>query len=303
MFRLNLFRGISDFIIYSNLYVALPVSGLAMSTFILNNIPFSWPIISVIYFSTLSLYNIHRLVGIKAIEKEYLRERHQWSLEHQLLVKLIILIALLSLCLSLYSLEFQQLIHLLVPGFIAFGYTIPIYRKNGQIRRFRDIPFIKIILVSLTVAYITVIFPLSYYQPLEMIFKKENLVLLSSRILFVFAITIPFDIRDLKFDLPGKINTLPMVFGIDRAKQIGLFALLLFSALSMWQFFRIPNISFVLLISAIVSGWVINACREDSSEYYFSFLAEGTMLIQMILVLWAWLRTSPLGFGYLMTDI
>lgn len=275
---------ISDFFIFSNFYVAMPVSGLAVATFYLAKETVDWIPIAFIYLATLALYNIHRLVGLEQIPEADLSLRHTWTLNHKPITKALIGMAVLGLAVLLYWFSWSQLIILAIPGVIAAGYTLPIFKKGKKIWRLRDVPFIKIWLVSFTVSFITTYFPLSFVMPFEWMNTPEIHWMFVSRVFFIFAITIPFDIRDLTFDSTGKINTVPMLFGIERSKQIGLLFLLIFAGISFWQYkFNISS-SFALLLSALISGWIINYCNEDSDEYYYSFLVEGTMLIQFGLV-------------------
>lgn len=262
----------------------MPVSGLAVATFYLAKETVDWIPIAFIYLATLALYNIHRLVGLEQIPEADLSLRHTWTLNHKPITKALIGMAVLGLAVLLYWFSWSQLIILAIPGVIAAGYTLPIFKKGKKIWRLRDVPFIKIWLVSFTVSFITTYFPLSFVMPFEWMNTPEIHWMFVSRVFFIFAITIPFDIRDLTFDSTGKINTVPMLFGIERSKQIGLLFLLIFACISFWQYkFNISS-SFALLLSALISGWIINYCNEDSDEYYYSFLVEGTMLIQFGLV-------------------
>ena len=56
---------------------------------------------------------------------------------------------------------------------------------------------------------------------------SQNIFLhLISRFLFVFAITIPFDIRDLEYDA-GKLRTIPLFFGEKKSKFLAVFLILI----------------------------------------------------------------------------
>ena len=56
------------------------------------------------------------------------------------------------------------------------------------------------------------------------------------RLFFILAITIPFDIRDLKYD-KSNLKTLPIIFGASKARLIGLLSLLVFEIISITQFY------------------------------------------------------------------
>ena len=108
------------------------------------------------------------------------------------------------------------------------------------------------------------------------------MLLFLQRFFFVFAITIPFDIRDIKYD-SKKLKTLPIVFGEYKARQISLLSLGLYEITLIFQFFfgEILTVSVfvgLLLTSAITSLFLLKS-TSDKGEIYFSFWVEGTSLM------------------------
>lgn len=163
------------------------------------------------------------------------------------------------------------------------GYSIPLFKKNGKYWRLRDVPFAKVFLISITVSYVTTYLPVYDF----FISDPSNLLLFGffcARAFFILAITIPFDIRDYDFDEPSTINTLPLVFGVDKARTISLYALAFFAGMSFYLFQTNAFLSLAFLISAMVTAWIVSYAQKKSTEYYFSFVVEGTMLIQFGLV-------------------
>ena len=65
---------------------------------------------------------------------------------------------------------------------------------------------------------------------------NNNMILhLICRFLFVFLITIPFDIRDIKYD-NNNLKTIPLSLGIQKSKLLSIFTLLLICLISIVQF-------------------------------------------------------------------
>ena len=170
---------------------------------------------------------------------------------------------------------------LVIPALLSVAYVLPLF---GRKRRLRDFHWIKIFLIAIVWGVVTVILP-----ALEDFYLKSLPVWLMflERCLFVFAITIPFDIRDLKIDAHTDVKTLPAHFGVRRSKTLAYIALLLVLILvfcSYWLGFYSVAVLVLLTISAISSGILIEYSDRAQHDYYFTGLVDGTMLIQPLLV-------------------
>ena len=110
---------------------------------------------------------------------------------------------------------------------------------------------------------------------------SQNIVLhLIARFLFVFAITIPFDIRDIKFDVL-KLKTIPILFGIEMSKKVALIMLYVYASLELIQHLLItPNkqIIFSAFLSCIYTQYLIKGSHEKQSGFYYSFWVESCSL-------------------------
>lgn len=276
-------KKILDLFVFGNIYVALPVSALAWVTFLLFNTEVNYQILLFIYLSTFSIYNIHRLVGLKQVPENQRSPRHIWALKNQGYFFASICFGLAGSAYTAFNLGKDFWLVLIPSGLIAVGYSFPLIKRQGKIWRLRDLPFAKVFLVSLTVSYVTTYLPL-YHQ---FLYDPTNLFMLGSfgaRAFFLLAITIPFDIRDVEFDAPSTLNTLPLIFGIEKAKTISLYALSFFAGLSFFLFRESVFAAIALMLSAIITAWIVSYAKKDSSEYYFSLLVEGTMILQLALV-------------------
>ncbi|MGB0402969.1 MAG: hypothetical protein ACPGEG_02660 [Salibacteraceae bacterium] len=268
---------------FSNIYVALPVSALAWITFLVFNQEVNFQILLFIYCSTFIIYNVHRLVGINKVEEKHLSPRHIWAKKYRVVLISGIAIGASVMLYLLFQFEVSFIYTLIPSSLIAIGYSIPLYKKNGKFWRLRDVPFAKVFLIGITVSYVTTYLPVYDF----FISDPSNLLLFGffcARAFFILAITIPFDIRDYDFDEPSTINTLPLVFGIDKARTISLYALAFFAGMSFYLFQTNAFLSLAFLISAMVTAWIVSYAQKKSTEYYFSFVVEGTMLIQFGLV-------------------
>jgi 4-hydroxybenzoate polyprenyltransferase len=276
-------KHILNFFVFSNLYVALPVSALAWSSFYIFNQPVNYQILIFIYCATYLIYNVHRVVGLNQIPESEMSPRHIWAKKNLWFVYSSAAISLGVMLLMLYELGQSFAVTLIPAAVIAIGYSAPIVYRKGKYWRLRDVPFAKVFLVSLTVGYVTTYLPLHEFI-MEDPFNLILLGFLAARAFFLLAITIPFDIRDYDFDKPSNLNTLPLLFGIEKAKTIGIYALAFFAGISFYLFQGSSFLSIALLISAASTAWIISYAQKNSSEYYYSLLVEGTMILQFVLI-------------------
>jgi 4-hydroxybenzoate polyprenyltransferase len=106
------------------------------------------------------------------------------------------------------------------------------------------------------------------------------------RFFFVIAITLPFEIRDLKFD-SGNLNTIPQQIGIANTKKIGyiLLGIILFLEF-LKSYFSVINLIALSLI-LLVSAYFIKAARIDQGSYYSAFWVEGIPVFWLLVWLLA----------------
>lgn len=278
-----------DFLLFSNIYIAFATAALAIETIILFDIS-DFGFIFFIFFSTLFLYSFHRSFRLnKRSEAEQLENRHVWIKKNPILFYLIFSIAFLALCYSaFFYLDLRTILFLLPVSALSFGYSIPFIKVSNRFLRLRDLPGLKIFLISFTLSYVTVILPLVHYYEYIEISYKLILFVFFRRVLFVFAITIPFDIRDIKYDEENNVKTLPILYGVETAKRIAVFALLAFILLLWIQYLFKIDSNFLyevsLSVSAMVSIVLILKTTIHRRDYFYTICLEGMFLLQALLV-------------------
>ena len=123
---------------------------------------------------------------------------------------------------------------------------------------FRKIKYFKIFMIAFVWSYFSVFLPaVELLVPID-----EKIILIFSAIyLKVFAITIPFDIRDIEFD-KSKLVTIPLKIGIQKSKILSM----ILSSISTLIIFIICHFNYVTL------------------EFFFTFLIT-TILLSVFLFL------------------
>jgi 4-hydroxybenzoate polyprenyltransferase len=117
--------------------------------------------------------------------------------------------------------------------------------------------------------------------------KAHVAAMLTERFLFILAITIPFDIRDLEADLDAGLKTIPMILNEKRAIILSYLLLLCFFLLSEIHY-QLRNewyISGAIALSALSTYVFLKFPYFRNKAYYHYGILDGTMLLQGILVL------------------
>jgi 4-hydroxybenzoate polyprenyltransferase len=276
------FKSFLHFLINSNIYVSLAAVALAEETFVMVGAPLNaGAVLLLIFFSTLFIYTVSRI---------QLKSGRSFSESFQTFPnKSIAFLSCGGALLTLSEVSISIVLLMVPLGLISIGYALPLFRRKTHAFRLREVPMLKIFIISLVWAVTTVIIPL-LDQKLP-ILNMEVFLIWLRRMLYIFAITVPFDIRDQAEDARNKLKTLPGAFGVKGAKIIAATALVFFMVLlfikpceqqhfSMVNGFEIP-----LMVSAFIAAVFIYKTNDSRNKYYYLFLLDGTMIFQFFLVL------------------
>ena len=164
---------------------------------------------------------------------------------------------------------------------LSLLYSLPVLPIRGQYWPLRHIPLLKIFLIAYVWTCVTVWLPLLAYN--QNIFSGDAWLFFLRRFLFVLAITIIFDIRDVERDRATGTVTLPGTIGVERARYFAWISLSLFAVLVA----LIPGETdcLALWLSAGATGYVVWHTHPRKSEYFFSVVADGMMVLQFLLIL------------------
>jgi len=267
--KVTILKKIYNFYIFSNMHVALACFSLTKLSLLYwhkdtNSVPF------FVFLTTVVSYNYIRLLRQKSI-KSWLSD---WIHVNRSLLKLLSAFALLGASVLAYNLTLRAIAVLLPFGLLTFLYVLPgvlLQRLN-----LRNLPMLKIFIIALSWAGVTVLFPLAQ----EGDFNSTVFWLFTQRFLFVVALTIPFDIRDLPFD-SEKMVTLPQLIGITKTKYLGVLFLIL--ALLIDVFVLKTTHFFAMALTNIILAILIYKSATKQGKYYSAFWVEGIPILWFIL--------------------
>ena len=259
-----------DFFLFSKIYVSISVALLSAVSFIVYDKLINFNVIGFAYFSTLTLYAFHQVWGMDSINIKTKSIRHRWALKNKWTLIWIAIIAGSCTVGFVFTLKPKSLLMLIPIGVVSIGYTAPLIFG----KRLRDIPFIKVFLISVVVAGVVVVLP----GIEEGISHIEIAQLFVIQTLFLLGITIPFDIRDMSVD-KAELKTIPIILGESKAKQFAILALLSSGALG-W--YLLPN-GQLFLITGLIASFAVWLANSNRNEYYFLLAIEGMMVVQFVM--------------------
>jgi hypothetical protein len=135
----------------------------------------------------------------------------------------------------------------------------------------RGLPGLKLFLIALVWAGMTVLFPL---RAGDVPFRVGEWVVFIQRFLLILAITLPFDIRDLQFDAEG-LATLPQTLGIANSKKVAFVALAAFALLFYAvQYFDEAERHAGIAIAFVSAAFVVSSGKYQR-RYFSAFWVEA----------------------------
>jgi 4-hydroxybenzoate polyprenyltransferase len=280
---------ILDFLLFSNLFIAICAVAQGLVTYHLLNAKPDKYILAIIFFGTLSIYNFSMLLSKPKNPEDSPFVRVRWIFSHHRLIISITLISMLCLIpLGLLYLSIEAKLLMIFTAVLALGYNVPFLTLNNQQIGLRNIPGIKLFLIALVWSVSCVLLPvveLEHNYQIN-ISSAETLLLVAKRFLFIAAITIPFDIRDLFQDKLYALKTIPVMLGEKKAYIFCQFLLVVYLVLLILFNQTVNADTIGLTLTLLLTGWLIFKSNIKKNEYYYFFYLDGTMLLQyLVLVL------------------
>jgi hypothetical protein len=263
---MNMFKKIIDLYINSSIHVAVAVVSLSLLSFLEFNLPIDKSLVLFIFFGSITGYNFVKYAGIAKL--------HHRSLARNL--KLIQVFSLICFVVFFY-LVFQQELKILIASAILGAFTLLYAIPPGQHNQnLRNVGGIKIFIIAFVWAGVTVIFP-----ALNKIEVGQLVLAFLQNFCFVVAITIPFEIRDLKFDA-DTLKTIPQQVGVENTKKMGYLLLGIMLLLELWKV-NDPKVNLTaLLLVLLISGFFIRYSRINQKDYFASFWVESIPIFWLI---------------------
>lgn len=255
-----------QFIVYSNLWISCGAVSFTLLFYSLIEEPAALNVSGFIFFSTLLTYTYQRFEKLRKNERTS-GPRMDWMIRNKKLVYLLLIIGIIGSVTFGLTLSFKSILYLLFFGLISFLYVFKIANYN-----LRDLPGLKIILIGFVWAgscFLIPYFEHSYSTSVNILYP------FIAATLYIIAITIPFDIRDLEVDEESKY-TIPQIMG-DSPSRIFAILLLGVSAYFFYITNQDMNIGFWFGIGS--SALLIILANKNRNELYFSLGMDGLLIV------------------------
>ena len=168
---------------------------------------------------------------------------------------------------------------LLLAGLITALYAVPLKPGGANLRSYG---FLKVVLVALVWTILSVWAPL---WGLNNLANWDVGVESFQRILWVFLLMLPFEIRDLKTD-PPQMKSIPQRLGLRATRNMAWAIAVLFAlATGMKDSLAVGEYE-VKTAVAVLMGLSIAFATEKQHRYYAAFWVEGIPLAALGLLLW-----------------
>ncbi|SDS36702.1 UbiA prenyltransferase family protein [Mucilaginibacter mallensis] len=247
-----------------------------------------YSVLGLLFVSTLGIYNFCILISKPERPQDSIYRRERWFFAHYRLMVTITIVSILALMPLFVLISTESRILLIFLGIISFAYGLPLFTLGDKKFGLRNIPGLKQFLITLVWTMSSVLLPLLEAQHLQLgtVSMRDTTILIAKRFLFIGALTVPFDIRDLFQDKQSGLKTVPVVFG---EKKAYLFCQVLLAGYVVLLFlFRnngFNNDFCALTITAVLAGWLIFRSTLEKNEYYYFFCIDGILILQYLLLL------------------
>lgn len=262
------------FIVYANILVSLSAASVSYAFCLQEGIQRASYYALFVFSATLLTYNAQRIIKRSQDKNDWDSGRLLWLKQN---TKLLYVLSAVS-CIACFWIYFRHLYN-----FHSFLFLIPLALisifyalKLGKLKNLREIPHVKIHLIALVWVSSTCIFPALN----EELLSWESFLFGAAFYLYILAITVPFDIRDLNYDHPNN-KTVPQVFGVSLAKKIALITLL--ASACIFSYLSSGIIQQTLLTIAIIyQAILIQLTTKNKPELFYSGLIDGGIMLLAI---------------------
>ncbi len=271
------------FILYwlgeTNILIALASASAAAGVFAMFEKVPEWHLIIFIFSATLFTYNMQRWLGDFMHTNNFMPAK-----------RIMMIAAIFGMLITVWHITPVELIVLGFSGALSFAYAHPFMMLGGVRKSLRQIPYLKIWIITLAWVLGVVLAPmLGFFEWTGWSDTFQSILFLIQQGSFVLALTIPFDVRDLKTD-DSSFKTIPMIWGNSRAVFFGGQLLLLSSVCSFLNFLTglFYFESLLMHLAVCIGSWLlVRKGKRERSPVYYSVGLDGMLFLQGLLLVTA----------------
>ena len=269
---LKLFR---QYILGENLFISIcSISFFLAGSLLVNGTYPNFPIISLIFWSTLLTYQINTKTKFNFFD---FNSYKSIKLPTHKKEKYILFLSIISLS-HIPFINPGSIIFLLHLGLISTLYNVPEKSKSKSYFPLRSVPMLKIFLIAYVWASISSFLPAILAN--EKVFTSQIIFVFIAHLLFIISIALQFDIRDFQDDNKKALITFPQLLGIIPAKLLAIVCLFVFTLIIN----HITKEWLIYAFSMVTAVLILNSSAEKK-DYYFTFYLDGTIILYFITII------------------
>ncbi len=264
-------KKIIDFIVYSNLFIALCTALFTWQTLIIFNVNNEEApgFIVINFISTFVLYNLQRLYYSSKLNSN----KYSWyNNNRKLIFTLIFLLVAFSFnfILHFFTENKKALVAYVALSALSLVYFLP----PLELRRFG---VLKPVVIALVFVFIGIA------MPLDFIFDKISLCYVFSQLVFIAALCVLFDIRDADHDKNLNVSTFPVKYGEKKTKIFVYLLLVIYLVISL--LLQNKELLISSIVTFIVAFTLTYFADSKKNNLYYAFLVDGVIILQALIVI------------------
>ena len=275
----SIFIKILDFYLYSGFHIAIAAVCIIMQMYLIFDLNADYHYLLFIFASTSFLYLLHNLLGLNTLLPQCVRDKiKRIARMRTVLIVFLVIMGLISAN-SFFYLAPSGQIAVIILAIISLWYVVPVRGK-----RLRDYPVIKIFLIALVWSAVACTGAFPFLKLTIM----DKFLLFAERFLIVFAITVPFDIRDMDYDTAQGLSTLPLLLGKTKSIILAIVSVVIAMFIVAYLHYKgiyNDNSTIALEMGYMLVIIMIYFSKDKLSDYYFTGVLDSTAII-ICFLLW-----------------
>jgi 4-hydroxybenzoate polyprenyltransferase len=274
-----LLRRLFDFFLFSSLFIAACALLMVYQTAMLFHLDLPLALYGFVFSGSVCSYNFHWYLTPPVPQNE--SQRNRWNSANRSLHIILFGLGILGAAVCSFLL-IEHWLWLGVTAFTTFLYSAPKI-PYPPFNYLRKIAIGKTIFLSFAWAHVTALLPLVIRLPH---YSNEGFLFVANRFLFIYAICILFDYRDVEEDRKAGIRSLITLLserGIGMLFWSSLALFTLTSCLLVPWFGWI--VSALLFLPAVILACIYSWSKKNFSDYLYYFILDGLMMLSAPLLL------------------
>lgn len=282
----ELLKRIINPFIFGNIIIALCSLSLFLETYLQLQMPVkSTGLGFLVFFATLALYNMHRLLVIARRQPVDYSITTAWGAKHRFTLFMLSIIGAGGVAFFVFQTSLPIFGVLVLLGSISLLYELPLVREGKRFHGFRNFWIHKAFMITTVWTLATALLPVLNTQ--RSLLDIGIWLVLAERMLYIFMLALCFDARDVAFDAREGLKTIPIRYGpiiTQRLYQLISIVLILTAGIHYFILTKSYGTGIAMILSTGITYLVIAGTGRYKSDYYYIFMVDGMMVLQFLLI-------------------